>query len=911
MKQHKLRKLGVIVLLIVLTFSTGFIVDAKTTKKKTYAKRERETETTVEKKECSSEKTLIKKYNVKFRQEADETYTLSVNPDDKALKDVVFKVVKIGNRELVEGQQKTLKKGSPLKGIFFNDADYIKEGQNELTAKISITTKDDPDCDEVNISAAVTKDGNPIDNQKETVIDFEEGDITSKNPIDCNAPANPFEQAFCEAKKNAYALSRGENVLLSNTTSARKDKNLSFHYQDLGTKPSDAESKINGTGKLTCSYKLLDKEHAKLDYYQNKSYYYAQNVTKHDEGQYEYHFSPGLKVHKEGNISCKIKCEEAVVVEYGPPVASKAGLCFEYKVKVTSRVSCDMVEAPSKPKIYTGYCTPSPICTGTTANGNTYTVTEGGPNEEFDQCVKDCDGGKYTQKCSNKCYNEVYGKSKNASLALNYSGTIQKMAKSDFSLSACLERNPAGCYYYSDNGAINWKQGNDAVGRWYREYGYKDYSSYKPINGIYRHDYGNGNLCTDTCWWSGCRGKYLNPGDAEKDAEENLEKYKDAVRSCKAAATCTTKTAEFTISAKYDTKDGSNNIKVNEINFPYNNDKDKIESKGPNRNPNVNNTAKCYKEGGKVPTANCKTTVLDYDGCYYSGSDNDRLYMTEWSFPGTWINNKTGEISFKYKEPSSGWYTEKNKFCIPLNAESVNTKWWEWTKIGNNCMSEDAVKRELDKDYDNDSNSNGYNIKALAKNFGYFGWNFNIQCFYALKNEECKIDDRGCCNPTCQGKKCDDTTIGPNEGYTIRVIDRNNLFPNSGADVSPTNPSKREIGFNWTTAATIPDYKNPSYAVDPAALIAKIQNNSKDIYTDEDRYLDYEFFLTPTTLNKIRSYNKKNTYGTWNGTTIEKGGLNVYQSNLFRAGVGNNNILSDGAITKRAGKVGVNNEKEG
>ena len=49
-------------------------------------------------------------------------------------------------------------------------------------------------------------------------------------------------------------------------------------------------------------------------------------------------------------------------------------------------------------------CTPTPICNEVSGFEN-----QGGPTEEYDACIQSCDGGKYSQACSNKCYNEVYG----------------------------------------------------------------------------------------------------------------------------------------------------------------------------------------------------------------------------------------------------------------------------------------------------------------------------------------------------------------------------------------------------------------------------------------------------------------------------------------------------------------------
>lgn len=78
---------------------------------------------------------------------------------------------------------------------------------------------------------------------------------------------------------------------------------------------------------------------------------------------------------------------------------------------------------------------------------------------------------------------------------------------------------------------------------------------------------------------------------------------------------------------------------------------------------------------------------------------------------------------------------------MPLDAESVNAKWWEWYKLGNNCYTDEQIKDELKG---KTGTSNGYNIVARTRNFGKFKWNFDIKCFYALRNEICNVKENGC-----------------------------------------------------------------------------------------------------------------------------------------------------------------------
>ena len=131
--------------------------------------------------------------------------------------------------------------------------------------------------------------------------------------------------------------------------------------------------------------------------------------------------------------------------------------------------------------------------------------------------------------------------------------------------------------------------------------------------------------------------------------------YVTAKNECKAAASCSTKTAEFTISASY-TKKGEKQETT--IYFPYtkNNDKDAkdtIENRGE--------TTSCTKE-------NPNSTIIQSAGCYNcKGSEEDRLYMTEWSFPGYWVYSKTAEISYDpIHNKQTGWEKADRYFCLQI-----------------------------------------------------------------------------------------------------------------------------------------------------------------------------------------------------------------------------------------------------
>ena len=134
---------------------------------------------------------------------------------------------------------------------------------------------------------------------------------------------------------------------------------------------------------------------------------------------------------------CTTTCREQLTVTYGPPKAVIAGQCFTYEVEVKSKVTCMVTDINFGD--FPSFDGSSGVNGGNGGNGNINISGSGialisfvpcdiravcvngsghvaslgyaeqaGPSEDFDECVKACDGGKYTQKCINSCYDKVY-----------------------------------------------------------------------------------------------------------------------------------------------------------------------------------------------------------------------------------------------------------------------------------------------------------------------------------------------------------------------------------------------------------------------------------------------------------------------------------------------------------------------
>lgn len=853
------------------------------------------------KRKCSGELTgeALKRYGISMTVSGDNAI-IKMNAQSANAKKAEFKVTQVNGNAYSEN--KVLKNGKQIQVA----TSYVKNGSiNEMEIVLKATDEkiDEDFCEgegNITIKLIFTKGGEPRIERGVVSVNYDDVKPTASNKIDCTGyttfndekelNASTARDWFCRAKNNA------------SKTYTFKATSYDDKYHDSKSANFDDGKTVNG---LKCSYKgtYTEDDLKNGGYYraENRTYIYGVGTYTLTFGNYKYHFVPDAAPTNGSSVSCDVTCEEALTVEYGPPIASKAGLCFEYKVRVTSVVDCHMSKEPTPPEDKYNYCTPTPYCTN--ANGD-YLVHQGGPNEDFDSCIKSCDNGKYTDKCSKKCYNEVYGNSGNSNMSSNTSSGLQDAAiekikskvnktppkssntftggtistGASFSLGDCMSWNgSSGCY---TSGPV-WS--GSGPGRWYGGSCPAGYDVFEG-NGICRHDLGSDH-CHDICWWSGCDGQYLNPKFPEKDYENNKKIYKEAVKQCSAAASCTTSTAEFTISVDY--KDGKG-VKQPLV-FPYeSNESDKVTS-GKNRLPNT--------------SSNKKSTILGYRGCYKS-NDGENRYQTEWSFPGTWIHNKTGEISYIPKEDDA-WKTQKEKFCIPLDAQDVNRSWWNYyyNKVFGNSSKysvntseykEECGKSEITKKTSLSSeevDAINYNIKASAKNFGYFHWNINVKCFYALNSNKIgKSIDSSSGDDKCT------LDPDPNSGtpnYRIRSVDLDNLFPaTDGSKLTSTASAGRAPGFNWTKYADTTNTnksgsgynKNSNYQVEPTKYMQKIQSVGYNVYSDD--YLDYEFELTPDVLNKLRSDTKAggHNYTDFKGDVTSKNNASAsyYKSKVIR-----------------------------
>lgn len=785
--------------------------------------------------------------------------------------------------------------------------------------------------------------------------------IEAGKEIKCNEShaAGSFEEKFCIAKLGAEKLNgkiNGQRTYYAGDNSFTKNSDMSS-FDALYSNPLKFKCDVNWGGSINgTKFKIKNIDEA-LKYINNpeEGYYFDENTTYLygegekvvNKGAYKFHYhSHHATEGKE--ITCKVKCEEAVTIQYGPPVAGKAGMCFDYQIKVESRLNCHVIDEVDAPPTKYSVCTPHPTCHS--KSGHVY--NQGGPNEDFAECVNTCDGGKYTDKCTKGCYQAVYKDSSNPDNVNLIDPTMRKTSNEDCSLNDlrcwfnvskagnAAKNSKYDGAYVQDGGSVLWLQhltlnssGSikkpvayedwNTKGRWYFHHSWGFPHPY-PVtkNGIPRSAH-----CTDSCWWKHNCGsnEYLNWGLAKKDYDANYELYKKAVEECNAMSKCQTSTSTYTISATYNQKGGSEKT----LTFPSDDGITDLQTCEVNKANEINASA-----------TNAYNVVKRFDGCYKAegckyNNENyptaGKYYMSEWTFPGSYTNKKTGEISYdpKYANDSK-WRTRKRKFCLPRDAEPVNSFWYYWyfathegyTYAQDNCLTpkvKEFIRTTEDK-YDESKTDAGikWNINGNTRKFGYFLWNIDVSCFYA-------VDDGTDATTTVTTN--DDPTAEVNcrnTEYRVRTVTNTELFPSSSSEETAGGTTAgREAGFNWTKNATLhAGDVGEAFANDPTQVKNYIETMKNEIYSSSDKYVDYQFKLTPQVISEIKNYNSKvKSYDTYCGNMVEvknpttgKVVFFAYESNLFRPSVAVDATACPTALnsvninTERVGNILCNND---
>ena len=298
--------------------------------------------------------------------------------------------------------------------------------------------------------------------------------------------------------------------------------------------------------------------------------------------------------------------------------------------------------------------------------------------------------------------------------------------------------------------------------------------------------------------------------------------------------------------------------------------------------------------------------------CY--GKDNPNYwqhYKTTITYPGTWINLKTGKMRYvKDGVDVNASREKKNYYCTGYDFKSVNKSWWNWKVGPDSCDGTKNTKEDMSK-LDQVTIENDHNITAKIIKFGKYNWSFDLNCFYALSNDSC-VDtpvptESTTATPTTKDDGgCDTENSTELCNIKFRPITTSDLFPGK-------NGEAREAGFNWSSKATdktITSDVNQStgYGIDPGKYAEQLKQKTEE--QEFEGTVDYYIHLTKEKIKELRSYAKKHDYTTFgedknSGTpagTYKKvegvEGLYYYNSKILD-GFGSN--------IERNVKLGVNN----
>ena len=394
--------------------------------------------------------------------------------------------------------------------------------------------------------------------------------------------------------------------------------------------------------------------------------------------------------------------------------------------------------------------------------------------------------------------------------------------------------------------------------------------------------------CQEDCWLkkkseNGC----VSTVKEAKQAYDNAIDSKSAqIEACSTAAAklCSTTEAKFTIGADNVTKKNEDMGKDFSNNNKSGNDNDSITCATKSQSNLLNNIFAKLPED--TVSTKCDNGV---NGQCYGTAYKDHEYKTTITFPGAWINLKTGEVEYTNQNRSNrGFDLENYKYCTMYNSKNTNQSWWNWRVNSNMSTSAPSIDK--------------YNIHASIEKFGKFNWKLNFKCFYAVSDSTgtsgCDPDTEVCDTPEddCDPEKqaCETKTSPHNIDIRFVREDKKLFAGRSYGATGSSRDSGNQIGFNWTSDAqdkTLDSANAKGYDINPYEYGKSIMdtNNTQNVYNQE---ADVIINLTPEKSARIKQLLKSGSsskqYGIGqfdkNGTWTKDKDipmLNVYKSNIL------------------------------
>lgn len=524
-----------------------------------------------------------------------------------------------------------------------------------------------------------------------------------------------------------------------------------------------------------------------------------------------------------------IVCTEKYTATGSEAKLVKAGGGFDYQANYTITRQCKITQI-SKPSLYPE-CTYSVdhSCDWNMSNGTRKGCSgsdcDGGPNNDFDICVKNCDNGKYSQECVNSCYQSIYNSERK--LSIN-DQLVQKNGRIEFT--SIIDSTS----YTSAN------TGESCITIHNRDGFYIRYN-YTEDGKVLASD----KACFSTDF---CAGKgagvctfytFKQPDNCVADAKSVYEKelaasereLNDMIAIQNAEVPAGTYT--YKIKDSYLKTDSGN---------PY------VFTVSSSNNPAVNITKTQTKSSSSY-----QTKALGNSGgrsvSYYENVTVNANITT--SLPLSYISKINGDVAYKTNSDDKQAFKANhklNKIETITNFENLeyynNSDRKYYTSIWSNNLNVKMIDGKVALFRTEDD----YNITVESSNVGNGNFSSNIDCYYGVYNNY-YCDDEEDCPSDCKGGNCPDQT---GIQYIYRVIDLTDVFPND-----------RNPRWNWT--GTLTDTSSGAarfstetylgYNIDPIDRTKDIESKGESIYTDTSE-IDYEFYLTKENIKNIRDYNK-------------------------------------------------------
>ncbi len=617
-------------------------------------------------------------------------------------------------------------------------------------------------------------------------------------------------------------------------------------------------------------------------------------------------------------------CTETVTVTFDTPKAlSAAGAAFTYPSTITVSRQCTpyQVIAPQ----FKTQCKYTVECWGGPAN---HTGEAGaGPNDEFDSCIMQCDGGSYTQNCIDSCYSSVYENQATDSLITSFNFFAENYTSTEktASISGCSSSNIgkvwpgktrlplSSCSY--DTGNVHSGGGNCTDTTCTSTHGI----SYTYLDTCNATGNISGTACYEVFTSSPLPNciEVFNRGGTWYVGNTNTT-YTDAYAIQEYEKLIAQSNLEYSKlqAAMQQFKDNENSIDVaikdsytGETHGPESGYEAVIKYSYVDKATGEQSylTAEEYKQKtGTDPTLGTAVTYgspqtiqyanhgqgADYQSITIQGYEVNKSY--EIILPEMYVSNvNIGDYKYGLttNDEKSGYTNGGNKYYTHILSPGIND-----VLVWDNYTTVSDLQRE---------HTITNNIKVT---YSLGTWNqiqnSTIDCFYGIPDNSTFTPEPECTGENCYNQPCGPNDICDNNGliYIWRTIDLYDMFPAN----ETLSGGERQPRWNWSSAAI--DVTNQRYPVNPTKVIEDVESKGDTIYGNEEE-LDYRIILTRQNLRNLRSYNA--THGSYTDfedmtcTYDEIKGVSVCTSSLLPTQGGSSEYMT--MVDK--GIAGCNNEQ--